>query len=290
MEKTVFVLQDNKELANCKTAYIFKGLGRNLIPFQLNEKQLRKMKECTDEIVNDTSKIGLTLSFAQRKFVNSLSIFIANSTLMDTIQSNVYYAKKNWNNKVVAINYGNLMFKVAIKDINKLFGRSITEKPARDKPSIVEELASRKFFLISAKGEIKYQKAFPMKLEDSILKFSFHPFLIGRGYDKRKNFFDNIDTLYETIFFEYLFNKTKDFRKKPIDHLCFTTRSLLKDLGMEELAKTHKQKAIEILNICFDKAFKKGAFAQEFAYTKESFNKKDKAHINIPTNQEFKWY
>ena len=286
----ICTIQDQKELANCKTAYIFKGLGLNLIPFQPNEKQLEKMKECEEGAVNESSKIGLTLSFAQRKFINTLTICIANSTLMDTIQRNTSYSKKNWVNKVVPINYGNLMFKFPIKEINKLFGRSITERPAKDKQCIVEELSSRKFFLISTKGKIKYQKAFPMKCEDGYLKFTFHQFLIGRGYDKRTNFFDKINTLYETIFFEYLFNKTKDFRKKRIDHLCFTTRCLLKDLGMEELAKTHKQKAIEILNTCFDKAFQKDIFTEKFTYTKESFKQKDKTHINIPINKEFKWY
>ncbi len=55
MEDNIFVPQENKELANCKTAYIFKGLGLNLIPYAPSETQLQKIKNYLKE---DLSKNG----------------------------------------------------------------------------------------------------------------------------------------------------------------------------------------------------------------------------------------
>ena len=85
------------------------------------------------------------------------------------------------------------------------------------------------------------------------------------------------------------FDKTKSFRREKKDHICFTTRSILEDIGMEELVKTHKRYVIDVLNTCFNKAFKKGILKEKFEYKKETFNKYDKVHINIPINPDFQW-
>lgn len=304
-----FEIQERKDIINCQTAYIFKGLGRNLIPIEPNKQQLENMKilvkemldnkgdnsdeESIKNVMGSNPKIGLNLSLMERKLVNTLSIIIANSTLMDLIQKNKCFLKKGWSDKIKPINYNNMLsFKVPIRSINKLFGRSICEKIGKSNITIIQQLSSKKFFLINYKREIKYQKAFPMKVKNEDLIFSFHPFLIGATYDKRKDFFKDIKSSYEAIFFEFLFNKTKNFKKKPIEHLYFTTRSLLKDLGMEELARTHKQKTIKILNTCFRKAFEKGIFTECFMYSNEKklFDRQDKTLINLKINPEFKWY
>ena len=302
--ENLFRLQKGKDINNLKTAYIFKGLGHNLIPFTPNEKQLDKMKsyikdmlvnkgESSDEkaissIIGKSPKIGLDISLMERKFVNAMTIFIGNSTLMDKEQSNKYYKNKNLDYKIEAIDYKNLKFVIPTKYMNKLFGRSIKEK-GRDGKNIVEQLSARKFFLINNKGNIKYEKAFNMIIKDNYFVFTFHSFLIGRLYDSRKNFFDDINSLYEALFFEFLFDKTKSFRREKKDHICFTTRSILKDIDMEELVKTHKQYVISVLNTCFNKAFKKGILKEKFEYTNETFNKDDKVHINIPINSDFQW-
>jgi hypothetical protein len=209
---------------------------------------------------------------------------------MDVIQKNIYYNKKGWNNNITEINYNDVNFNFRVKDINKLFGRSITEKDAEGK-TIIDKLSSKKFFLKDYKGNIKYQKAVSMVITKDSLKFRFHPFLIGRTYDKRTKFFDDVTTLNEAIFFEYLFNKTKDFRKQPIEHLCFSARSLLKTLGLDEAIKTHKQRIIKNINICFQKAFNKGIFMESFKLTKDDFNRNNKTTLhNILINPEFKWY
>ena len=302
--ENLFRLQKGKDINNLKTAYIFKGLGHNLIPFTPNEKQLDKMKsyikdmlvnkgESSDEkaissIIGKSPKIGLDISLMERKFVNAMTIFIGNSTLMDKEQSNKYYKNKNLDYKIEAIDYKNLKFVIPTKYMNKLFGRSIKEK-GRDGKNIVEQLSARKFFLINNKGNIKYEKAFNMTIKDNYFVFTFHSFLIGRLYDSRKNFFDDINSLYEALFFEFLFDKTKSFRREKKDHICFTTRSILKDIDMEELVKTHKQYVISVLNTCFNKAFKKGILKEKFEYTNETFNKDDKVHINIPINSDFQW-
>ena len=44
MEDNIYVPQKNKKLANCETAYIFKGLGLNLIPYSPSTTQLQKIK------------------------------------------------------------------------------------------------------------------------------------------------------------------------------------------------------------------------------------------------------
>lgn len=302
--ENLFRLQKGKDINNLKTAYIFKGLGHNLIPFTPNEKQLDKMKsyikdmlvnkgESSDEkainsIIGKSPKIGLNISLMERKFVNAMTIFIGNSTLMDKEQSNKYYKNKNLDYKIEAIDYKNLKFVIPTKYMNKLFGRSIKEK-GRDGKNIVEQLSARKFFLINNKGNIKYEKAFNMTIKDNYFVFTFHSFLIGRLYDSRKNFFDDINSLYEALFFEFLFDKTKSFRREKKDHICFTTRSILKDIDMEELVKTHKQYVISVLNTCFNKALKKGILKEKFEYTNETFNKDDKVHINIPINSDFQW-
>jgi len=171
-----------------------------------------------------------------------------------------------------------------------LFGRSITEKTEKNKQDIVQHLSSRKFFLKNFKGKIVCVKAFPMCCKDDYLIFTMHPFLIGKTYDKRKDFFKDIKTLYEAIFFELLFNKTKDFKKTPCSHFCFTTRSLLKNLGLDESVKTHKDRVRNIINTCLKKAFDKGVFIELYQYEKESFNKDDKQRINIAFNPSFNWY
>ena len=227
--ENLFRLQKGKDINNLKTAYIFKGLGHNLIPFTPNEKQLDKMKsyikdmlvnkgESSDEkainsIIGKSPKIGLNISLMERKFVNAMTIFIGNSTLMDKEQSNKYYKNKNLDYKIEAIDYKNLKFVIPTKYMNKLFGRSIKEK-GRDGKNIVEQLSARKFFLINNKGNIKYEKAFNMTIKDNYFVFTFHSFLIGRLYDSRKNFFDDINSLYEALFFEFLFDKTKSFRRE----------------------------------------------------------------------------
>ena len=78
-----------------------------------------------------------------------------------------------------------------------------------NKGFIVESLSKKKFFLINNKGKIKYEKAFSMIIIGDYLKFKFNSYLIGRVYDMRKNFFEDIETMYEAIFFELLFKKTK---------------------------------------------------------------------------------
>jgi hypothetical protein len=302
----LFTLQESKELTSCKTAYVFKGLGRNLIPSTPDKKELKKIKSCIKELLENTGeksdnesiikfigkspKIGLNITFMERKFIEVLILCIANSTLMDVIQKNIYYNKKGWNNNITEINYNDVNFNFRVKDINKLFGRSITEKDAEGK-TIIDKLSSKKFFLKDYKGNIKYQKAVSMVITKDSLKFRFHPFLIGRTYDKRTKFFDDVTTLNEAIFFEYLFNKTKDFRKQPIEHLCFSTRSLLKTLGLDEAIETHKQRIIKNINICFQKAFNKGIFMESFKLTKDDFNRNNKTTLhNILINPEFKWY
>ena len=306
MKQERYILQKNKDVANLKSAYIFKGLGRNLIPFTPNEQQLNKMKsyikdmldnkgENSDEkainsIIGKSPKIGLNISLLERKFINALTVFIGNSTLMDKEQINKFYKNKNLDFKIVPINYKeSISFKVSVQDMNKLFGRSIKEK-GKDGKDIVERISEKKFFLINYGGEIRYQRAFPMKIDDNdYLKFDIHPFLIGKSYDKRTDFFNNVNSLYEALFFEFLFDKTKSFRREKKDHICFTTRSILKDIDMEELVKTHKQYVISVLNTCFNKAFKKGILKEKFEYTNETFNKDDKVHINIPINSDFQW-
>ena len=177
--ENLFRLQKGKDINNLKTAYIFKGLGHNLIPFTPNEKQLDKMKsyikdmldnkgENSDEkainfIIGKSPKIGLDISLLERKFINALTVFIGNSTLMDKEQINKFYKNKNLDFKIVPINYKeSISFKVSVQDMNKLFGRSIKEK-GRDGKNIVEQLSARKFFLINNKGNIKYEKAFNMR-------------------------------------------------------------------------------------------------------------------------------
>lgn len=305
MNKTTFILQEGKDVAKIKTAYIFKGLGYNLIPSTPNEKDLNKMKaylknqlsnngENSDEaivnnIIGSSPQIGLTLSFRERKFIETLTMVIANSTLMDLIQKNTYYHKKGKDYKNTPINYKELRFKIPIKSINKLFGRSVLEKEGENKENLIERLSKKKFFLKTTKGQIVYQKAFPMICKDDYLIFTFHHFLVGKSYDKRKDFFKDINTLYETIFFELLFRNTKEFRKTPNSHFCFTARSLLKDLGLDKTVKTHKNRVRNIINICFKKAFDKGVFTELYQYEKEIFNKDDKQHINIAFNPDYKW-
>ena len=305
MNKTTFILQEGKDVAKIKTAYIFKGLGYNLIPSTPNEKDLNKMKaylknqlsnngENSDEaivnnIIGSSPKIGLTLSFRERKFIETLTMVIANSTLMDLIQKNTYYAKKDKEFKIAHINYEGLRFKIPIKIINKLFGRSVIEKEGENKVNLIERLSERKFFLKNTKGKIVYQKAFPMVCKGDYLIFTFHHFLIGKSYDKRKDFFKDINTLNEVIFFELLFDKTKAFKRTPYSHFCFTTRSLLKDLGVDNTVKTHKDRVRNTINVCFQKAFDKGVFTELYQYKKETFNKDDKQHINLAFNPDFKW-
>lgn len=304
MKSKTYEIQNGKELKKCKTSYIFKGLGCNLIPCYPNDGMLEKMENYIKEMllnngenvdnetiqryINRSSIIGLNLSLQERKFIEALSIFIANSTLMNEIQKNKVFHNRNQDYKISPISYKNMKFLVSIKDLNKLYGRSITEKDNEGK-CIVDRLCKKKFFLINHKKQIVYQKAFPMVIKGTQLNFSFHPFLIGRTYDKRTNFFNDIKTLYEAIFFEYLFMQTKSFRKMQINHLCFTTRSLLNVLNLKNLAKTHKQYVIKTLNTCFKKAFEKGIFTEEFEYTKDNFKKDDKNYINIPINPNFKW-
>lgn len=302
----IFELQKDKNADNLKTAYIFKGLGLNLIPFSPNKKQLAKIKECIKEMLNNRGenadeenindligknpKIGLTLTLRERKLVNALTIFIGNSTLMDILQFNKYYKKNNKDYKIEKIDYSNMDFKISVKDMNKIFGRSIKEKTEKGNINIVESLSKKKFFLINNKGKIKYEKAFSMIIIGDYLKFKFNSYLIGRVYDMRKNFFEDIETMYEAIFFELLFNKTKTYNKKPIDKFIFTTRSILKDLVLEELVKAHKIHVISILNTCFSKAFKKGIFTEKFEFSLENFKKDDKTIITIPINTSFQWH
>lgn len=306
MEDNIFIPQENKELENCKTAYIFKGLGLNLIPCSPNNTQLQNMqniirevlinsgKKSDEDVINKvigkTPRIGLDISLMQRKFIEALTIVVGNSTFMDMLQRNNYYRKKGWDNKIVQFSYYNLNFQVPINAINKLFGRSIKEKMGKDKKNIVEQLSEKKCFLIDSKGKIHFIKPFFFEIKDNYLMFSLAPFLIGRTYDKRKNFFDNIQTNYEAMFFENLFKTTKDYKKKVQDNWYFTTKSLLKKLGMVDYAKTHKQKAIEILNKCFAKGKEIGIFIEDFKYTKDNFKQNDTTPFNIQINKDFKWY
>lgn len=301
----IFILQDGKDASKLQTAYIFKGLGRNLIPSKPTEQQLNKMKNCIKNMLKNQGqkadeeavnafigrlpKIGLVLSLRERKLVNALTVFIGNSTLMDRVQKNKYLVKNRKGYKATKIDYTNIDFKISVRDMNKLFGRSIEEKTKKGDKNIVEKLSSEKFFLINHLGEIKYELAFPMIIKDGYLKFKFNSFLIGRSYDNRKNFFDNIKTVYEAIFFELLFSKTKDYRKKPIDKFIFTTRSILEDLGLEELVKTHRDYVMKILNTCFSIAFEKGVFTVKFEYKKEDFKKVNKTSYAIPINSKFNW-
>ncbi len=306
MEDNIYVPQKNKKLANCETAYIFKGLGLNLIPYSPSTTQLQKIKnylkedllkngkdysdKAINKVIEKTPRIGLDISLMQRKFIEVLTIVVGNSTLMDTLQRNNFYRRKGWDNKIVQFSYNNLIFQVPIKDINKLFGRSIKEKRGKYKKNFVEQLSNKRCFLINSKGKICFTRPVFMEIKENYLRFSFSSFLIGRTYDKRKNFFDNIQTNYEAIFFENLFKMTKDYKKKVQETWYFTTRSLLKNLGMVDYAKTHKQKVIEILNKCFEKGKEIGIFIEDFKYTKDNFKQNDTTQFNIQINKDFKWY
>jgi hypothetical protein len=52
----LFTLQESKELTSCKTAYVFKGLGRNLIPSTPDKKELKKIKSCIKELLENTGE------------------------------------------------------------------------------------------------------------------------------------------------------------------------------------------------------------------------------------------